>query len=72
MCPAALTPPRLPSPVSQTHMHPHTPPPAGILSLSAYLRFWGWAYLAITAAVALLTREHRFGGGAQQQGQNGE
>ena len=30
---------------------------AGAISLSGYLRFWGWAYLAITVAVALFTRE---------------
>ncbi|EFN53476.1 hypothetical protein CHLNCDRAFT_11505, partial [Chlorella variabilis] len=29
-------------------------PGQGALSLSGYMRFWGWAYLAITAAVALL------------------
>jgi hypothetical protein len=35
------------------------PPGAGLISLGGYMRFWGWAYLAITAGVALLTRERR-------------
>lgn len=43
---------------------PPLPHPAGVLSLSGYLRFWGCAYLAITAGVALLTRERPAGGSA--------
>lgn len=31
--------------------------PVGVLSLSAYLKFWGWAYAIITLAVALFKRE---------------
>lgn len=34
--------------------------PVGVLSLAAYLKFWGWAYLAITLAVAALKRESNF------------
>lgn len=39
---------------------------AGAVSLSGYLRFWGWTYLAITVAVSLLTKERSCfkGGGA--------
>ena len=40
----------------------HARLPAGVLTLAAYLNFWGWAYLAITAAVALLTCEPTSGG----------
>ena len=33
------------------------PSPVGLLSLAAYLRAWGWAYLAITLAIAALKAE---------------
>ena len=31
----------------------------GVLSLGGYLTFWGWAYLAVTAGLAVLKREER-------------
>ena len=31
--------------------------PAGILTLSGYLRFWGWVYLTFTLLLALFKRE---------------
>ena len=39
---------------------PEAASPVGVLTLAAYLRFWGWAYLAITLAVAALKRETNF------------
>lgn len=36
------------------------PSPVGVLSLAAYLRAWGWAYLAITLAIAALKAERNF------------
>lgn len=45
------------------------PPTAGAVSLAGYLRFWGFAYLAITAGVALLTRERPASRGGH--GENG-
>ena len=33
---------------------------AGILSLTAYLRFWGWVYLIVTIGIALFKREVNF------------
>jgi hypothetical protein len=35
------------------------------------MRFWGWAYLVITAAVAVLTKEHTAGGSGKGSGMNG-
>ena len=32
----------------------------GILSLTAYLRFWGWVYLIVTVGIALFKREVNF------------
>lgn len=31
----------------------------GLMSLGGYLKFWGWAYIAVTAGLALLKREER-------------
>ena len=31
----------------------------GLLSLSGYLTFWGWAYIAVTVALGLLKREEK-------------
>jgi PAT family acetyl-CoA transporter-like MFS transporter 1 len=31
----------------------------GLLTLDTYLKFWGWAYLAVTLGLALLKREER-------------
>ena len=31
----------------------------GVLTLSGYLTFWGWAYLAVTAGLAFLKKEER-------------
>ena len=36
------------------------PSPVGVLSLAAYLRAWGWAYLAITLGIAALKAERNF------------
>lgn len=32
----------------------------GLLSLTAYLKFWGWVYLIVTLAIALFKREAIF------------
>ncbi|KAG7140887.1 putative membrane protein like [Verticillium longisporum] len=36
-----------------------TPLDTGLMSLSGYLTFWGWAYLAITIGLALFKREEK-------------
>lgn len=36
-----------------------TPSPEGVLSLSGYLTFWGWAYIVVTILLALLKREEK-------------
>ena len=36
------------------------PAPEGVLSLAAYLRAWGWAYLCITLLIAVLKTERNF------------
>jgi Acetyl-coenzyme A transporter 1 len=33
-------------------------PPAAVLSLGGYTRFWGWTFAIVTAAIALFKREH--------------
>ncbi|TKA70611.1 hypothetical protein B0A49_06082, partial [Cryomyces minteri] len=35
------------------------PQPTGIITLGGYLIFWGWAYLLVTACLAVLKREER-------------
>ncbi|KAK6418924.1 hypothetical protein LTR95_017133 [Oleoguttula sp. CCFEE 5521] len=35
------------------------PSNVGIFTLDSYLTFWGWAYLAVTAGLAILKREER-------------
>ena len=42
------------------------PSPVGVLSLAAYLRAWGWAYLAITLVIAACKAERNF----QPRGEN--
>jgi len=34
-----------------------SPRPEGVMTLSGYLTFWGWAYLAVTLGLAVLKRE---------------
>ncbi|KAK8239522.1 acetyl-coenzyme A transporter 1-domain-containing protein [Phyllosticta capitalensis] len=36
-----------------------TPKPEGVMTLGGYLTFWGWAYLAVTFALAVLKREEK-------------
>ena len=36
-----------------------TPKEGGLLSLGTYLTFWGWAYLVVTLALAVMKREDR-------------
>ncbi|EAU38502.1 hypothetical protein ATEG_01745 [Aspergillus terreus NIH2624] len=36
-----------------------TPAEGGLLSLGTYLTFWGWAYLIVTTALAVLKKEDR-------------
>ena len=36
-----------------------TPSPEGVMTLSGYLTFWGWAYLLVTAGLAVLKREEK-------------
>ena len=36
-----------------------TPSDEGVMTLSGYLTFWGWAYLAVTVGLAVLKREER-------------
>ena len=35
------------------------PSDVGVMTLGGYLTFWGWAYLAVTLALAVLKREER-------------
>ena len=35
------------------------PSDVGVMTLGGYLTFWGWAYLAVTLAIAVLKREER-------------
>lgn len=36
------------------------PMPTGLLSMSAYLQFWGWFYLCITIVLCLFKKEVNF------------
>lgn len=36
-----------------------SPSPEGVMTLGGYLTFWGWAYLAVTAGLAMLKREDK-------------
>ncbi|EKG11676.1 Major facilitator superfamily domain general substrate transporter [Macrophomina phaseolina MS6] len=36
-----------------------TPKDEGVMTLGGYLTFWGWAYLAVTLALALMKREEK-------------
>ncbi|KAL8824084.1 MAG: hypothetical protein Q9191_005315 [Dirinaria sp. TL-2023a] len=36
-----------------------SPRPEGVMTLGGYLTFWGWAYIAVTLALAVLKREDK-------------
>ena len=36
-----------------------SPRPEGVMTLSGYLTFWGWAYIAVTTGLAVLKREDK-------------
>lgn len=58
------------APLTRCAPRPPAPRLAGILTLSGYLRFWGWAYLAFTLCLALFKSEgssSRSGGSSNER-----
>ncbi len=51
------------------HLRRH-PAPEGLLPLATYLRAWGWAYLAITLAIAYFKAERNFQQGGARPGES--